>query len=226
MLSCVSGDTASVYAAAPQKNKAKKSVNSKQAKKTAANTKKKSAPAKKKSASSKAKTSSASAKTYRTPEQEAADYQEQVAKVERHNAGVAAYMNRDIAHRLGVWGQVGYSAILSSDFEYQPETPFGFNPQAVGGVGGGAGLGYQLRYKRFLFTTGAEFQMYNSHTRLGNIVREFPIEQYATMHYAYDYQMQDRWQAGYLQIPLMFGMELSDWYWQIGGKKTKNLKMN
>ena len=237
MLSCISGDTAvAVYAAAPQKNKAKKSVKTKQAKKPAAkkataNTKKKSATAKKaksapqkaKSASQKAKATSASVQTYKTPEQEAADYQEQVAKVERHNAGVAAYMNRDIAHRIGVWGQVGYSAILPFGFEYQPELPFGFNPQAVGGVGGGAGLGYQLRYKRFLFTTGAEFQMYNSHTRLGDIVREFPIEQYATMHYAYDYQMQDFWQAGYLQIPLMFGMELSDWYWQLGGKIGLNV---
>ena len=238
ILACVSGDTAvSVYAAAPQKNKAKKSAKTKKAKKPAAkkataNTKKKSAPAKKtkaasqkaKPASSKAKTASASAKTYKTPEQEAADYQEQVAKVERHNAGVAAYMNRDIAHRLGVWGQVGYSAILPSAFTYDANAAIGFNPYAIGHIGGGVGLGYQLRYRRFLFTTGAEFQLYNSITGIEPFTRTFAMAQYPTMHYSYSYaDMRDQWQAGYVQLPLMFGMELDKWYWQAGAKVGLNI---
>lgn len=219
------GETyATVCAATLQRNSSKKKVaKSKQpAKKRNVG---RNIPAKKSKtvAKQQAKKNTKTAVPAKTPEQEAQDYQELLAKVERHNEKVAAYMTRDISHRVGMWGQVGYSAILPTKFDYTEEPPLGFQPKAIGGVGGGAGLGYQLQYKSFLFTTGAELQMYNSHTQLGNIVREFSVAQYASMHYAYDYQMQDYWQAGYVQIPLMFGMELSDWYWQLGGKVGLNV---
>lgn len=227
------GETMSVdvYAATPQRNSAmKKTANSKQSAKKSQSKKKpvvqKASQKKSQSAAKQQRdksTKPASQSQIKTPEQETLDYQERVARIERHNAKVAAYMTRDISHRVGIWGQVGYSAIIPANFVYQSEKPLGFQPKANGGVGGGAGLGYQLQYKRFLFTTGAEWQMYNSHTRLGNIVREFPIEQYESMRYAYDYTMQDYWQAGYVQIPLMFGMELPDWYWQLGGKVGLNV---
>lgn len=219
------GETyATVCAATPQRNSSKKKVaKSKQpAKKRNVG---RNIPANKSKTVAKQQTkkNTKTAVPAKTPEQEAQDYQELLAKVERHNEKVAAYMTRDISHRVGMWGQVGYSAILPTKFDYTEEPPLGFQPKAIGGVGGGAGLGYQLQYKSFLFTTGAELQMYNSHTQLGNIVREFSVAQYASMHYAYDYQMQDYWQAGYVQIPLMFGMELSDWYWQLGGKVGLNV---
>lgn len=219
------GETyATICAATPQRNSSKKKVaKSKQpAKKRNVG---RNIPAKKSKTVAKQQTKKSikTAVPAKTPEQEAWDYQELLAKVERHNEKVAAYMTRDISHRVGMWGQVGYSAILPTKFDYTEEPPLGFQPKAIGGVGGGAGLGYQLQYKSFLFTTGAELQMYNSHTQLGNIVREFSVAQYASMHYAYDYQMQDYWQAGYVQIPLMFGMELSDWYWQLGGKVGLNV---
>ncbi len=224
------GDTmsATVSAATPQrKTTAKKATNPKQPvkKKQSRNNNVRKAPAKKSKTVAKQQTkkNTKTAVPAKTPEQEALDYREQVAKVERYNAKVAAYMTRDISHRVGLWGQIGYSAIVPRSFTYEAETPLGFLPKTIGGVGGGAGLGYQLQYKRFLFTTGAEWQMYNSHTQLGNIVRTFPVKQYETMTYAYDYTMQDYWQAGYIQIPLMFGMELPDWYWQLGGKVGLNV---
>lgn len=160
----------------------------------------------------------------RTPEQEQALYQQKVAEVQRHNAKVAAYSNRDIAHRLGVWGQVGYSAILPNGFGYDATVPSGLQPNALGSVGGGAGIGYQLRYRRFLFTTGAEWQMYNSATHFAPFSRSFAMSPYPTMRYAYSYtNVHDQWQAGYLQIPLLFGMELENWYWQAGAKVGLNL---
>lgn len=224
VLSFLGGTYATVCAATPQRNSSKKKVaKSKQpAKKRNVG---RNIPAKKSKTVAKQQTkkNTKTAVPAKTPEQEAQDYQELLAKVERHNEKVAAYMMRDISHRVGMWGQVGYSAILPTKFDYTEEPPLGFQPKAIGGVGGGAGLGYQLQYKSFLFTIGAELQMYNSHTQLGNIVREFSVAQYASMHYAYDYQMQDYWQAGYVQIPLMFGMELSDWYWQLGGKVGLNV---
>lgn len=169
------------------------------------------------------------AKTSLTPAQEAAAYQARVAEVQKHNAKVAAYMNRDIAHRLGFWGQAGYSAIFPSAFPFDADQQTGFNPYAIGGAGGGVGLGYQLRYKRFLFTTGAELQFYNSYTGIagidkGPLLRTYDVKQYPLMTYTYSYaDMHDQWTAGYVQLPLLFGMELDKWYWQAGAKIGVNV---
>lgn len=214
---------------APKKPTSARAKQSAKAKKTAAkkkDTKKKDARKKqaRRPAPKKKTTAQRTTKPVLTAEQEAAEYQEKVAAVQEHNAQVAAYLNRDISHRIGVWGQVGYSAIFPKSFDFNADANLGFTPHAVGGVGGGAGIGYQLRYKRFLFTTGAEFQMYNSLTNIDPFSRTFDMTPYATMHYTYAYSdMRDRWSAGYIQIPLLFGMELADWYWQVGGKIGVNV---
>lgn len=230
VLSWMGADSfAAVCAAVPQKNNAKKKpVKPKQQTKKTQPAKKpaaKKAPQKAtKPVTPKPKANKQPAKPVLTPEEEAAAYQERVEDVQRYNARVAAYMNRDISHRLGIWGQAGYSAIFPGSFTYDADNALGFEPSAVGGVGGGGGLGYQLRYKRFLFTTGAEFQLYNSLTRIAPLSRTFDMLPYETMQYSYSYSdMRDQWQAGYIQIPLMFGMELDKWYWQAGAKVGMNL---
>lgn len=154
-----------------------------------------------------------------TPQEEQQAYLSRRAEAVRYNAKIEAYRSRDISHRLGIWGQIGYSAIQPSAFAYDVALPLGFLPEAAGGVGGGAGIGYQLRYKRFLMTAGLEYQQYNSLTRIAPFSRAFASLPYGTMTYTYSYtDMSDKWQAGYMQIPLLFGMELADWYWQAGGK--------
>ncbi len=202
-----------LYAATPQKKKAAT------AKKLTTSSKKKS-PAKKnagkKTVSPKPQIS--------TPMQKQMPYQQRVAAVQRHNAQVAAYLNRDIAHRIGGWGQAGYSVILSNGFANEATSQTGFRTRSIGGVGGGVGLGYQLRYRRFLFTTGAEWQSYNSHTRLSPVERTFAMSPYESMRYTYSYpDMQDYWRANYIQLPLLFGMEYAHWYWQVGGKIGVNV---
>ena len=233
------GTPSGIYAATPQKNTnatqksksatqkskaAQKAAKQKNAKKQAA---KKQAAKKQVAQKQAAKKSTTSAKTTKvalTPEQEQAQYQQKVAEVQRHNAKVAAYSNRDIAHRLGVWGQVGYSAILPTGFGYDAATQTGLQPNALGGVGGGAGLGYQLRYRRFLFTTGVEWQMYNSATHFTPFAQSFSMAPYPSMQYSYSYSdVHDKWQAGYVQLPLLFGMELENWYWQAGAKVGLNV---
>lgn len=164
--------------------------------------------------------------------QEAA-YEKRVAETTKYNKKVAAYNARDIAHRLGFWGQVGYSAIFPGKFAYQSPA-IGFNAAANGWVGGGAGLGYQLRYKRFLFTTGAEFQMYNSKTTLygddkknPEILRTYkPYDGYNTMSLNYHFSpMNDMWRAAYVQLPLLFGMEFAQngAYFMVGPKVGLNV---
>lgn len=174
-------------------------------------------------AKNKKKTARRSATT--SAKQDAAiTYQQKVEAVEKHNAKVATYMTRDISHRIGLWGNFGYSVIFPSAFSPTTATQ-GFNVSAIGGAGGGGGIGYQLRYKQFLFSTGAEFQMYNSHTNITPFERSFGMKPYEkTMRYTYSYtDTHDYWKAGYLQIPLLFGMELSDWYWQAGVKAGFNV---
>ena len=106
-----------------------------------------------------------------TAAEEKAIYMEQVAGIEKANAKAEAYNTRDIAHRLGFWGQVGYSNLFTSGIAFEPSqgaNPIGFQNIDNGFVGGGLGLGYQLRYKQMLMTIGAEFQMYNSYMGIAN----------------------------------------------------------
>lgn len=171
--------------------------------------------------------------------QEAA-YEKRVAETTKYNKKVAAYNARDIDHRLGFWGQVGYSSILTNGFGYSTTATTaaeqGFNAAAKGWIGGGAGLGYQLRYKTFLFQTGAEFQMYNSKTSLygdnkalPSVVRSYEIN--ASQGYGgqiYNYRMQnmvDMYKSGFVQIPLLFGMEFAEHqaYFLVGPKVGLNL---
>lgn len=161
-------------------------------------------------------------------------YRMKVAEVEKYNAKVAAYMSRDIAHRIGLWGQVGYSSIFASGFNYQPERELGFQTAAKGGVGGGAGLGYQLRYKRFLFTTGLEFEIFTTANNIYGqsednslLIRTFGMQPYEDkMTYQYRFtDMKDHIMAGYVQIPVLAGMEFwkNRMYFLAGAKVGLNV---
>lgn len=205
-----------------EQNKKKAEQNQKVAEQKAEQSKKaaeKQAEQKQKDADKKVAQQKATQPTIPTAAQEAAAYQEKVAEVKRHNQRVAAYQTRDIEHRLGVWGQVGYSAIFPSKF-----TESELTPNAIGFVGGGGGLGYQLRYKKFLMTTGLELQTYNSLTKLVAPMQSFGVQEYPTMQYQYTFdKMTDFWQTNYLQIPILMGMELPTWYWQAGAKVGINV---
>ena len=159
--------------------------------------------------------------------EEKAQYMAQVAEIDKANAKAEAYNNRDIAHRLGFWGQVGYSNLFTSSIAFDDQALTGFQNKDKGFVGGGLGLGYQLRYKQFLMTVGAEFNTYNSVMGIsnqpdGSLIRTFGMQPYATtMTYTYSFaQMQDKLIGGFVQVPLLFGMELKKLplFWQAGLK--------
>lgn len=159
--------------------------------------------------------------------EEKAQYMEQIAAIDKANAKAEAYNNRDITHRLGFWGQVGYSNLFTSGIAFDDQAQTGFQNKDKGFVGGGLGLGYQLRYKQFLMTVGAEFNTYNSIMGIsnqpdGSILRSFGMEPYATtMIYTYNFaKMQDQLIGGFVQVPLLFGMELKKLplFWQAGLK--------
>lgn len=163
--------------------------------------------------------------------EEKAQYMAAVAAIDKSNAKANAYNNRDIAHRLGFWGLVGYSKLFTSGITYQPASQtqpnaFGFELKDKGFVGGGAGLGYQLRYKQFIFTTGVEFTLYNTVQNLsgsdnGDIYRTFEMMPYNTMHYTYDFSgVSEKILGGFAQVPILFGMEHKNvpLFWQAGVK--------
>ena len=163
--------------------------------------------------------------------EEKAQYMAAVAEIDKANAKANAYNERDIAHRLGFWGQVGYSNLFTSGILFNDATgtanPIGFQNKDKGYVGGGLGLGYQLRYKQFLMTVGAEFNTYNSVMAItnrpdGTFSLAYGMAPYAnTMTYHYDFaKLNDQIIGGFVQVPLLFGMELKDipHFWQTGVK--------
>ena len=169
----------------------------------------------------------ASSKPQLTAAEEKAAYMAQVAAIDKANAKAQAYNERDIAHRLGFWGLVGYSNLFTSGIRYEEAVGLGFKNKDKGFVGGGLGIGYQLRYKQFLFTTGLEFTSYNSimglsNTSDGHIMRTFGMNPYPnTMKYTYDFSsVNDQIVSGFAQIPLLFGMEFKKvpLFWQAGVK--------
>lgn len=191
--------------AAAAKKKAAEKRKKEAAKKKAAAAKKKAADAKKKAVASKQTSNTKTTSASSLSKEEA--YQLKVAEIEKYNAHVAAYMSRDISHRLGFSLQGGYSSIFPSMFDAD-----GYQPKAKGWIGGGAGFDYQLRYKRFLFQTGLEFQTYNSMTAVNTLTQTFGMEPYGDkMTFCYDYaDVKDKWRTSYIQLPLLFGMEFAD----------------
>ena len=162
-----------------------------------------------------------------TAAEEKEQYLEQIAAIDKANAKANAYNERDIAHRLGFWGEIGYSNLFTSGLSYDANTGLGFNNKDKGFVGGGLGLGYQLRYKQFLMTVGAEFTFYNSvmgitNTNAGTLERSYGMEPYGDkMTYNYRFNpLNDKLIGGFAQIPLLFGMELKKvpLFWQAGVK--------
>ena len=166
-----------------------------------------------------------------TAAEEKAQYMEKVAAIDKANAKAIAYNERDIAHRLGVWGLIGYSNLFTSGIQYQPktapETTLGFQNKDKGYVGGGLGLGYQMRYKQMIMTVGAEFTFYNSvmgirNNEEGAVLRHYGMEPYPqTMIYSYNFrEMQDKIIGGFVQLPILFGMEHKNipLFWQAGLK--------
>ena len=154
-------------------------------------------------------------------------YMSEVAAIDKANARAEAYNTRDISHRLGLWGQIGYSNLFTSGIAYDATAGTGFQNKDKGYVGGGLGLGYQLRYKQMLMTVGAEFNFYNSvmgvqNTEDGTFVRSYGMQPYAsTMTYRYSFDpLKDRLIGGFVQVPVLFGMELKNLplFWQAGLK--------
>ncbi len=219
-------------AKAREKEKAKKAKEAAKRKEKAQKEQAQKTQAQQKSQSS---NSSSAAPTKQMPSnlsaaEEKALYLEQVEAINQHNAKAEAYNNRDIEHRLGLWGQIGYSNLFTSGIAFDKNANTGFLNTDNGYVGGGVGLGYQLRYKRAILTAGLEFMTYNSvmnfyGTDKGPLVRSFQYDPGLSvpynMVYTYSFsEMQDKLIGGFIQLPILAGMEHRNVpvFWQAGLK--------
>ena len=184
-------------------------------------------PSKQQPAQQTAKQDAPKANTNLTAVEEKEQYMEQVAAIDAANAKAEAYNTRDIAHRLGAWGMIGYSNLFTSGVQYDEKANTGFILNDKGYVGGGLGVGYQLRYRQLIATTGVEMTFYNSVMDIngadGNgLYRSFGMQPYQDqMTYTYHFtDLQEKLIGGFVQIPLMAGMELNalPLFWQAGLK--------
>lgn len=128
---------------------------------------------------------------------ETAAYLTELARIQKHNNHVADYMTRDIGHRVALWADAGACTRLDL---LGMKGGGSYNLLA----GGALGVGYQMRHNLFLFTTGLEFRSVN-YVHSSGFTPSTP-----TTYTSYN--------LGYLQIPLLLGMELPNWYWQLGAK--------
>ncbi|MDR2684750.1 MAG: OmpA family protein [Prevotellaceae bacterium] len=115
------------------------------------------------------------------------------------SSGISAQKTR---HYLGGWLYGGYSAMFHS-ME---------NTKVLGGVGGGIGVGYQLKHNQFLFNTGIEFELFNSASKIKGLCDSVYMfdTQDTLMRFHYDFMSyRDRQVVGYVNIPLLAGMQFN-----------------
>lgn len=105
------------------------------------------------------------------------------------------------ANRLCAWGDFGLTT-----------TPDVWGRNASGEysfVGGGVGMGYQRVSNRLLLTVGIEFRSLNYCRFFGSYRLDNKPENVSKNVMV---------NSGFIQLPVMIGMEFSHFYWQVGGK--------
>lgn len=107
--------------------------------------------------------------------------------------------NNILNNRFATWGQVGMS--IQPEAFNNPDRFENYNC-----VGGGLGIGYQLRYYYFLMTTGVELASINYNCIAADASDSNPK--------TIDFDCR-RLQ---LQVPVLLGMEMKHWFWQTGVK--------
>ena len=109
------------------------------------------------------------------------------------------------------WASGGYSQLVHN---IEPARDYG-------SIGGAVGLGYEYHYNDFIFSTGLEFMLYNSRSKLDNykIDRDVLDSEGYEVVYKYNfYKYREKYIMGTIQIPLLFGGR-SDNFYAMGGLK-------
>lgn len=129
-------------------------------------------------------------------------------------------------HRIGLWGDVGYSNLLYKSDYTKP----------VGGVGGGLALFYELKYKHFLFDVGAGFDIYSSKLKINDFNADIAAQangvnslhisgaganQAATIEGSRRYSFSnysEKQLMGMVTVPILAGGQWDRWFFLAGTK--------
>lgn len=119
-------------------------------------------------------------------------------------------------HHLLLWGGVGYAGLTNDVADMHN----------VGGLGTDLGIGYEWQHKKLLLHTGVGFQYFGPAWKKDNFIFEQDRVDSESQVYTARYYFQEnreRIHLGYINIPLMIGMNIKRFYFLAGGKVGLNV---
>jgi hypothetical protein len=119
-------------------------------------------------------------------------------------------------HNVLLWGEGGYNSILTNSDLLQSQ----------GGIGYGAGLGYEFNYKKFVFQTGAGISKNNSAFLMNDFVYSTPLVDSEGDNYTGNFNFSDteeNYDFTNINIPIMVGFRSKKVFLLAGVKAGFNL---
>ena len=124
---------------------------------------------------------------------------------------------------FSIWGEAGYARLNNNIVKYD-SLPKVYDIQ---GYGLGLGLGYEFHYKKFIATIGIEGNYWNLNTVVDNFQLQTAMYDTEGDPYTGVFDLRnntDRYQAAYVNVPLMVGFHLpKKWYFLVGAKYGLNV---
>lgn len=119
-------------------------------------------------------------------------------------------------HNVVLWGEGGYNSMLTNSDLLQSQ----------GGIGYGAGLGYEFNYKKFVFQTGAGISKNNSAFLMNDFVYSTPLVDSEGDNYTGNFSFsgtEEKYDFTNINIPIMVGFRSKKVFVLAGVKAGFNL---
>jgi len=133
------------------------------------------------------------------------------------------YISAQTSGWFSLWGEAGYSR-LNNNIVKVDSLP---KVYPIQGFGLGLGVGYELHYKKFIFTFGLDGNYWNMNTVVDNFQLQTRMIDTEGWEYTGIFDLQnntDRYQMAYMNVPLMIGFHLpKKWYFLVGAKYGFNI---
>lgn len=130
--------------------------------------------------------------------------------------------NSQVVHLIDMWGGAGYSGMVNA-YNEQAAAPYydgQMNTKFIGGGGGLIGVGYEMRYKKFMFNVGPEFRIFSSRDNLvfdGQYNIQQPDYTEMMQHYRFT-DLRENQVVGQIMVPILAGANFGKYYF-LGGVK-------
>lgn len=132
---------------------------------------------------------------------------------------ISALLGAQTSGYFSLWGSAGYVQMFH-DIPQVQDLP---KVYSINGAGGALGLGYEFHHKSFIATTGAEFSYWNTGTKTDDFIILADMEDSEGDDYIGVFELndnKDRYQVGYVNIPLLVGFQTAKKrFYVLGGAK-------